>query len=367
MMAPDRTDELIRAMLERRAGGAVPAWLPGAVIGRVVTKGRPRRGMRGLASRPQGAGRRRALVAALVLPLGVLAGAALAVGFLKVTGADAPAQQAVVAVPSDQPSLVAPSADPAETSSPSPASTPRVLPATLGQDTMAVVTEAGTRLRVRTAPGVGSDSVMLNPLLPAGTRMLVMSGPVAVDGYDWYEVMTRGNPWPRYGWVASGKNGEAWIEPALPDCRDQPDARAVVSLHPLDYLLCYGNRAVDLHVTAIEAQPGTGGAWCPWTSERSHCEIDPAWMNQRVLLAIDAGNGVSGGVIAVVPPDLVSVVNATIGTEGATITVAADSPDARACRIVDSDGSEVVPRARAVLECRATFVITALGPASTGP
>jgi hypothetical protein len=83
MTAPDRTDELIRAMLERRAGGPVPAWLNGTVMGHVVAAGRPRRGIRGLGSRRRGPGRRRALVAVLVLPLGVLAGAALAVGFLE--------------------------------------------------------------------------------------------------------------------------------------------------------------------------------------------------------------------------------------------------------------------------------------------
>jgi hypothetical protein len=367
MTAPDRTDELIRAMLERRAGGAVPAWLNGTVMGQVVAAGPPRHGIRGSASRRQGTGRRRALVAVLVLPLGVLAGAVLAVGFLEVTGAAAPAQQAVVTVPSALPSLVAPSADPAVSLSPSPASTPRVLPGTLGSDTMAVVTEAGTRLRVRTAPGLGSDSVMLNPLLPAGARMLVMSGPVAVDGYDWYEVMTHGKTGPRYGWVASGKNGKTGIEPTLPECPDQPDARAVISLDPLDYLLCYGNREVQVQARSLEAQPGPDKPPCPWTLAREPCSMVPAWMGRPSCLTIAIDGETTGGTAVAVPPALQPDLAALSESAPLTLTLAADAPDAASCRIVDVDGPDAAPPTRAVLDCRLMLVVRAVAPASTIP
>jgi hypothetical protein len=369
MTMPDRTDELVRAMLERRAGEPVPAWLLGSVMGQVVAAGRTRGRTRGLASMSRGAGRHRALVAVVVLLVGVFVGAALGVGFLELTGAPGPTQPAAVLVPTAAPSPAtvpsAPPATPAATAAASPPPTPRRAPDTLGPDAMAVVTEEGDRLRVRTAPGVGNDSRMLNPLLRTGDRMLVISGPVVADGYDWYEVRTAQDAGPPYGWVASGKDGKAWIAPTAPVCPDPGDDPAVVALDPIDFLLCNGDRAIVLHGTSLG---GSESVQCPWTEERSDCRMLPTWMRASSWLQVG-----EGGVHVAIPPDLLAEVDRIPPGASLTATVAADVPEAESCRIVDATDRDVVERSRAVIECRLTLVLRDLtweeapGPATTSP
>jgi hypothetical protein len=369
MTMPDRTDELVRAMLERRAGGPVPAWLPGTVMQQAVTAGRARGGTRGLASMSRGVGRHRALVAVVVLLVGVSVGAALGVGFLELTGAPAPTQPAAVIIPTAAPSPTtgpsAPPATPAASPAASPPPTPRRVPDSLGPDTMAVVTEEGNRLRVRTAPGVGGDSRMLNPLLGTGSRMLVISGPVAADGYDWYEVRTEKGAGPPYGWVASGKGGKAWIAPTAPVCPDPGDDPAMVALDPIEFLLCNGDRAIALHGTSLGGSEDLG---CPWTEERSDCRMLPTWMRASSWLEVG-----EDGVYVAIPPDLLAEVDRIPLGASLTATVAADAPEAESCRIVDATDRDVVERSRAVIECRLTLVLRDLtweeapGPATTSP
>ncbi len=43
-------------------------------------------------------------------------------------------------------------------------------------------------LRVRSKPRVADDSLKHKPLLPRGTPMYVLDGPVSASGYTWYEV-----------------------------------------------------------------------------------------------------------------------------------------------------------------------------------
>jgi serpin B len=62
------------------------------------------------------------------------------------------------------------------------------------------------------------DSVAWEPLLPLGTELFVLDGPVSGNGYTWYKVAPVsfvGLEGPGYGWVASAdKNGDPWIAPA---------------------------------------------------------------------------------------------------------------------------------------------------------
>ncbi|HEY7034692.1 MAG TPA: SH3 domain-containing protein [Thermomicrobiales bacterium] len=57
-----------------------------------------------------------------------------------------------------------------------------------------VVDTARLNLRV----GAGLDQTVVD-VLPGGTALIVSNGPMAADGYDWYEVETRDG---RLGWVA---------------------------------------------------------------------------------------------------------------------------------------------------------------------
>lgn len=79
----------------------------------------------------------------------------------------------------------------------------------------AVVVTVSDRLRVRSEPRVSDDSIMYEPVLPLGTELTVLDGPVSASGYVWYKVAPVsfvGLDGPGYGWVAlAGKDGEPWI------------------------------------------------------------------------------------------------------------------------------------------------------------
>lgn len=204
MIEPDRTAELVRAMLVRRSAGPAPAGLLDGTMHEVVLTRRAR-------GRPGG---RSARVVALVLLFGVIAVAAafgLAGGIAPARVNPTAAGQASAA-PTSGPSAPASSPTGAAPASTPPGDSPG--PAALRPGMTAIVTTAGDGLRVRTAPGVGQDYTKLSPLLRSGTRLLILLGPVEADGYDWYQVTTDADPGS--GWVAAGKGGVPWIAPASP-------------------------------------------------------------------------------------------------------------------------------------------------------
>ena len=72
-------------------------------------------------------------------------------------------------------------------------------------------------IRVRSKPGVSSDSVKYEPVLAIGTGLSVLAGPVAGSGYWWYRVLLEHGLTLRggitTGWVAAGDHGgEPWID-----------------------------------------------------------------------------------------------------------------------------------------------------------
>lgn len=101
---------------------------------------------------------------------------------------------------------------PRTTASPTPAATPVVI------ELDAVAVTVSDRLRVRSEPRVSDDSVMYEPVLPLGTELFVLDGPVDASGYSWFKVAPvsfMGLSGPGYGWVAAaGKDGEPWIAPS---------------------------------------------------------------------------------------------------------------------------------------------------------
>jgi serine protease inhibitor len=101
-------------------------------------------------------------------------------------------------------------------SAPTASSSPSASPGVPEQDS--VVVTVSDRLRVRSQPRVSDDSVAYEPLLPLGTELFVLDGPVSANGYSWYKVAPVsfvGLGGPGFGWVASAdKNGDPWIVPA---------------------------------------------------------------------------------------------------------------------------------------------------------
>jgi serpin B len=70
-------------------------------------------------------------------------------------------------------------------------------------------------VRVRSQPRVSSDSRLYQPVLPAGTSLLVADGPVVANGYTWIEVSVLSgalNGGVDTGWVAvADHDGTPWV------------------------------------------------------------------------------------------------------------------------------------------------------------
>lgn len=106
------------------------------------------------------------------------------------------------------------SATPRPSGSATPGPTPTASPT---QPTLAIGSLAVTvsdRLRVRSQPRVSDDSIRYEPLLPLGTDLLVIGGPVDASGYVWWKVepvsFVLDNA--TSGWVAmADHDGEPWI------------------------------------------------------------------------------------------------------------------------------------------------------------
>src|SRR5438045_9752742 len=82
--------------------------------------------------------------------------------------------------PSSPPSAGEPSANPSL-----PAASASAAPATYLKNS--VVVTVSDRLRVRSQPQISDDSIKYEPVLPIGTELLVLDGPVEGSGYTWYK------------------------------------------------------------------------------------------------------------------------------------------------------------------------------------
>jgi serpin B len=123
-----------------------------------------------------------------------------------------PSVVATVELPSPTASSsLAPSGSPPVSAAPS-AATPSVLAGFVRGDA-AITVSAG--LRVRSRPRVADDSLKFEPLLPLGTNLAVLGGPVAASGFTWYDVAPVGVQLAGgigHGWVAiAASDGTPWV------------------------------------------------------------------------------------------------------------------------------------------------------------
>lgn len=366
----DWTEELLRAMLDRRASKPVPDWLEARTMQAFAASPQTRTGDSGRSAdrrpRPD-----RLVAAALagILALGVLGAGILAAGLPGSLSSPSPASGMA-----DGPPLATPAGEAsAGPSLPSGSATPPMTGeeqflGPLGPDTLAVVTPDGGPLRVRLAPGLSSEAV--TPALPTGTRLLVLGGPVAADGYDWYEILTGGKDWNeaiedtvnirRYGWVAAADlDGATWIKPTGPRCWPSLNAAALATISRIDVLTCY-------HDTAFTIQ----GRWreiprakalvnpCGWIRP-APCNPREEWLlYPYARISYQTDDGTEGEVDVSVPDELLGRLQEVPHDATFTATIAMDQPEARSCAVGDpGDGSPPLVVNRAVATCRVRYVL----------
>jgi hypothetical protein len=290
--------------------------------------------------------------------------AAIVAVILVACGGTAAGSAAPSGGPSAPPSIAssAPSSPSAVPSTPVAASPSAPIAPDLAKDSIALVVTDG--LRVRSQPRVAADSAMLTPLLDHGRRVYVVDGPVSASGYVWYEIVpirtdTDHDDLP-FGWVAAGKDGEPWLSsegftcPALP-----ADYATFATTPPLIALACFGHKSMSIaaRIANPEATCGVSIGW----------DVDPSWLfstcpQPPFLLEDPTRTDLS--LNAVLDPK-VDIHRLNPGPDvpewlRVTVTGRFDHPAARTCHGV-SDGEKVpLTPTEIVLDCRATFVISAL-------
>jgi hypothetical protein len=167
-------------------------------------------------------------------------------------------------------------------SSPTPTGSPAA-PEGLSIDTIAVTLVDD--LSVRDEPS--TSGVRLGVLGPAGEAVFVVSGPVATDGRDWYQLASVWEPYQGgcepapepslrchdwFGWAAgTGASGEPWLAPRPDSCPAPPlDTSAYLSLAPLERLACFGDQPWTLRAYMAPES----GCRCGLSPYR----IEPAWL-----------------------------------------------------------------------------------------
>jgi hypothetical protein len=215
-----------------------------------------------------------------------------------------------------------------------------------------VKTLADDGLRVRSRPGTGDDSQRYEPLLPLGTRLFVVDGPVAASGYSWYGVVPLRSESLPSGWVAgAGKDGEPWIATVEFDCPPLPtDFRALSALPPGVGLACFQRVPITVQARVVSCNCDIDGAW-----------YTPSWfgMTGDLHLLVDPS--------ATRPPDDVGnwfALNLDPAGEhpdaipegkAVEVTGVFDHPAAASCTRTEMDGDPAPS-----LDCRNQFAVTRL-------
>ena len=137
-------------------------------------------------------------------------------------------------------------------------------------------------VRVRSQPRVSDDSFKYEPLLPLGTPLYILNGPVAASDYTWYEAVPLTSRTLHSGWVATAsRSGEPWLAARDFACPPMPaDLRSLRALPSSVGLACFPRMPITVHARLIEC----------------NCEIDgptysPGWFSSTA----------SGGKILVEP------------------------------------------------------------------
>ena len=269
----------------------------------------------------------------------------------------APASNGSMASSSAIPSPARSSLD-APTPSPSPTPAPSGSDAAVPTPTDSfvggvVTTLADDGLRVRSLPRVSDDSRKLEPLLPVGSKLYVLGGPVSASGYAWYEVVPLTSRKLPSGWVASAdRNGEPWIAAGDFTCPPQPtDLRSLAALPPGVGLACFPRVPITVEARLISC----------------NCDIDGSWYTPHWFFLGSGGPAllVEPGVTAV-PSDVADWFVLNLDPAGehpdvlpigqiVEVTGIFDHPAASSCTRTEMDGEPAPSQG-----CRLAFAVTHL-------
>lgn len=167
--------------------------------------------------------------------------------------------------PSTSSSLGAASATPSPSAAPTPRPSASPIPtataSSMKVDTVAVTLVDG--LRVRSKPRVSDDSFKYEPLLPLGTQLYILDGPVSVSGYAWYEVVSLASRAHPRGWVASaGRDGERWLGAGDFACPPLPsDLRSLAALPEGVGLACFPRIPITVTARLLGCNCDMDGSW----------------------------------------------------------------------------------------------------------
>ena len=229
-------------------------------------------------------------------------------------------------------------------------------------------------LRVRSKPGIGTDSVKLEPLLWKGALAFVIRGPVKASGYEWYlveplgevDLSTHPDP-PQLGWVAAAaKSGERWLDRTSFGCDPNPlralDADFDWPPSNMVALGCVGNTPQHF-VAGIGARQEQCGVEARWT-------ITPSWLDPcapRYVLVDESPHDYTDlRTLPIVIDPAVRFSRLSTLKPGTFLAVDVtghyDHAAARTCRARLRAGAEgpTPPVDLVVRRCRTEFVVTAL-------
>lgn len=244
--------------------------------------------------------------------------------------------------------------------SPSDSSTPTISPST-GGDLAAgsvVTTLADDGLRVRSKPKISDDSIKQEPLLPLGTDLLVLDGPVSASGYDWYETVPLSSGDLPSGWIAAAdRDGTPWVAPGAFECPPMPtDLDTLASLPRGVGLHCFTGQPITVKARLLACDCDVDGSW-----------YTPSWFS----LGTGSGELLVDPSRTTVPPDTGDWFWLSLDPDGdhpeplpmgkvVEVTGMFDHPAAQTCTITEMDSDPVPSQG-----CRLTYAVTRLRVAGT--
>lgn len=266
------------------------------------------------------------------------------------------------ASPSETPNM---SETPVSTPSPDATATPvvRAPDEVLPPFSIARVTADG--LRVRTEPSTSGSLVTTlaaGDLVGIGWGAALPSGPVAADGFTWYQVTALDSNLPmpprgswveladesgEVGWIAAGDGAGGFLEAVAARCAaDDPKLEHLDAWTPWERLSCLGNRSITFE--GVYGCGGCGG-FAPG-------EWEPAWLASPLNFAL----------ISVDPNERIGPMDLRFAPDGpeppqagSIIRVSGhfDDPAASGCQRAPGDPPEPEDPRMSELYCRMQFVV----------